>query len=111
MNGISSSRNAPIGLPALSDSSSAISSACSSIASASFSSASARSPGVVFDQPSKAFCAAFDGAVDVGGAGQRSLGDDLAGGRVEDRFGLAVGGIDEAAVDVVLEGAGGGSHR
>ena len=50
MNGISSSRNASIGLPALSDSSSAISSACSSIASASFSSAAARSPGVVADQ-------------------------------------------------------------
>ena len=58
MNGISSSLKAPIGLPALSDSSSEISSACSSIASASFRSAPARSPGVVLDQPSKAVRAA-----------------------------------------------------
>ncbi len=58
MNGISSSRKALIGLPALSDSSSEISSACSSIASASLSIASARSPGVVVDQPPNALRAA-----------------------------------------------------
>jgi len=59
MNGISSSRNALIGLPALSDSSSASSSACSSIASASFSSANARSPGVVAAHPGNAVFAAL----------------------------------------------------
>ena len=54
MNGISSSRNALIGLPALAASSCAISSALASSASAMRISASARSPGVVLPQVSNA---------------------------------------------------------
>ena len=94
MNGISSSRNALIGLPALSDSSSAISSACSSIASASFSSAAARSPGVVVDQPANASRAALTARSTSCGARQRGVRDHLAGGRIEDRLGLTLGRID-----------------
>ena len=85
MNGISSSRKALIGLPALSDSSSASSSACSSIASASLSSASARSPGVVVDQPSNAARGRLDGAVDVGCAsdsGASAIASPVAGLRI-----------------------------
>ncbi len=96
MNGISSSRNALIGLPALADSSSEISSACSSIVSASLIIASARSPGVVVDQPPNARRAAC-AEVDVLRAGERRVSDHLGIGGVEHRLGLAVGRIGELA--------------
>jgi hypothetical protein len=50
----------------------------------------------------------LDGAVHVLLARQLHLGDLLAGGRVDDRQRRAVGGVDELAVDEVLELAGGG---
>src|SRR5271166_4163129 len=89
--GISSALTASIGLPALRASRRAISSPCSSITSAIASSACAR-------------C-----AVDLLGARDGRAGDLLAGGGVEDRFGLAAAGR-ALAVDEVAEGLCGARH-
>ena len=112
MNGISSSRNAPSGLPAF------VASSCGELvgvaprcASASRSSASARSPGVVVAQPAEARARGRHGAVDVlARADSGACGDLLAGGRVEDRLGLAAGRVDGLAVDEVGERREGGGH-
>ena len=53
----------------------------------------------------------LDGALDVLLGRARGLGDLLAGGRVEDGVGAALGGVDRLAVDEVLEGLRGGGHR
>jgi hypothetical protein len=106
MKGISSSRKAPIGFPALVASSCASSSPCSSIAPASASRAFARSPGVVVLHAA----GRAHGAVDIGLGGKGGVGDDLAGRRVEDGLGLSFGGWDVLAVDEVLKGEDARGH-
>jgi hypothetical protein len=63
-----------------------------------------RGLGVLAERPA----GRLDGAVDVLGGGDRLLGDDLAGGGVDDLEGLVGGRVDRRAVDEVLEGADSG---
>src|SRR3954451_18645181 len=123
MNGISSSLKACSGLPALRASRSASSSACSSMTSASLSSAAWRSAGVVFDQAANALRAAAtarstSSRLEMGSWASSSPVAGVGGARVsgggggEDRECLGGGGVDERAIDEVLERGGGsrGAH-
>ena len=103
--GISSLAVSASGLPVFSLSRAMSSSAFASIASAIFSSASERSDGVLSRQDSKAVGRRREGAVDVLGRAVGGLGEDLAGGRVDEVHHLAVGGVDGLTVDEVADDA------
>ncbi len=102
MNGISS-RGRRIGLPTLSDSSSASSSACSSITSASASSASGALAGRGGRPVVEGGTRRVHGSIDIGRRRQRRLCDRLTRSRVQHRFGLPICRIDEHAVNEILK--------
>ena len=89
--GISSAIVTAIGLPVFCDSSATSSSACASSASAISSSASWRSDGVVSRHVSKAADGRGVGTVDVLGARDRRGAEHLAGARVDEVAGAALG--------------------
>ena len=62
-------------------------------------------------QPGKARARGGDGAVDVRAGRVRRRRDRLAGRRVDDLGGAALGGVDELAVDEVLQGRAHGRRR